>query len=348
MKIFTRVLFFLSYLLLLTTCDKFDIQVNEAIAITDYDPVHETKKKNILHLLDTVAHSDQLLIGQNIGHADGSLTYEFYSDLPQQPSVLALDLGYNELIVDNQQLIETIIQHSDKGGLVTISTHMPNPFNQKNVHNKAAFDLNELLNTETAAHQNFQQLLLNIGNFFQLLKNQEVIVLFRPFHEMNGGWFWWGNDKNWASKEAFVAMWKYTHDYLQNQRQLDNLLWVYAPNFQEKRTQKSVLHYYPGEDYVDIVALDYYADDLTQIDTNNSLSDLQKLGKPIGIAEIGNKTLRNGQFDNLTYLGLNEWVGVSYFVAWHSYPNNKIAIRDCQNAAELMNHRWIIDLSELE
>ena len=61
------------------------------------------------------------------------------------------------------------------------------------------------------------------------LKEAGVVVIWRPFHEMNGDWFWWG-----AKPPAeFVKVWRHMFDYFTNTKQLDNLLWAYGPNHRE-------------------------------------------------------------------------------------------------------------------
>jgi len=337
-----------SALLISISCQKIKIEDIPAQAITDFNPQNTVQKENILNYLDWVESQDQLLVGQNIGHADGSLDFSLYQDLEYQPAILGFDLGYDDLNVSNSALTSLIKEHAQAKGLVTISTHMPNPFNRKPVDNKNKVDLETLYAGKETQKERFDQILVNIGNFLQELKEEEITVLFRPLHEMNGGWFWWGNDKEWPQSDHFVRLWQYVHDYLEVDRQLDNLLWVYAPNFQEKAEQKSALHYYPGDDFVDIVALDYYWDDLSKINDFQSLDLLKTLDKPIGLAEIGSKSIRDGSFDNLTYLGLKDLGGISYFVAWHSYPDNDLALKDNQNANAILDHNTTINLDEVD
>jgi len=335
------------FLVTIIGCNKVKINENEELAITDFNIENTINKSKILNYLDFVQNQNLLLVGQNIGHADGSLEYGQYDNLVIKPSILGVDLGYDDLDVQDDYLLDVLKSHWNEGGLITLSTHMPNPFNLKPIDNKNKVNLNELYGSQTKAKERFDQMLINLGNFIQLLKNEEIVVLLRPFHEMNGGWFWWGNDKEWPEQNDFIAMWKYVHEYLENDRQLDNILWVYSPNFQESAEQKSVIYYYPGDNYVDIVALDYYSDNLDQINQNQSLDLLKTLNKPIGIAEIGSKSIRDGSFDNLNYLGLKNLEGISYFLVWHSYPKNKVSLFDNLNHQQLLSDSSIISLDEI-
>ena len=83
------------------------------------------------------------------------------------------------------------------------------------------------------------------------LQDAGVVVLWRPFHEMNGDWFWWGG----KNPEAFINVWRHMFDYFTKTRGLNNLLWVYGPNHGKKTAA-----YYAGDGYTDVVGLDAYTD----------------------------------------------------------------------------------------
>ncbi|MEL7160973.1 MAG: glycosyl hydrolase, partial [Bacteroidota bacterium] len=81
-------------------------------------------------------------------------------------------------------------------------------------------------------------------------------IIFRPFHEHTGHWFWWG--KPHASREEYVALWRFTVHYLHEEKGLNNLLWCYSPDIIE--SAEHYLDYYPGDNYVDVLGLDDYHD----------------------------------------------------------------------------------------
>ena len=74
-------------------------------------------------------------------------------------------------------------------------------------------------------------------------------VIFRPFHEMNGDWFWWG--KPWCTTGEYKAMYRLTVDYIRNEG-VKNLLFAWSPD------AISGFEFYPGDDYVDILGMDIY------------------------------------------------------------------------------------------
>jgi len=77
------------------------------------------------------------------------------------------------------------------------------------------------------------------------LANEDIPVLWRPLHEASGGWFWWGAH----GAENYKTLWKLLYDRLTNVHQLNNLIWVY---------NGQAADWYPGDEYVDIIAEDNY------------------------------------------------------------------------------------------
>jgi mannan endo-1,4-beta-mannosidase len=81
------------------------------------------------------------------------------------------------------------------------------------------------------------------------LQKEKIPVIFRPYHEMNGGWFWWGGDA-----ERFKALWAITFNRFVNYHGLHNLLWAWNPD----KPHEGVEAYFPGHDTVDLLGTDIY------------------------------------------------------------------------------------------
>jgi mannan endo-1,4-beta-mannosidase len=115
--------------------------------------------------------------------------------------------------------------------------------------------------------------------YLQQLKNAGVPVLFRPLHEMNESWNWWGNR---PGANGSARLYQITRDYLSG-KGLDNLIWVW--NVQDNPAG-GWSNYYPGNQYVDVVSLDVW------YKSHPSSADYQQMRsiagtKPMAIAEIG-------------------------------------------------------------
>lgn len=112
-----------------------------------------------------------------------------------------------------------------------------------------------------AAHRAYLDKLDSFAEFTRGLKIEDsdtelVPLLFRPFHEHTGDWFWWGNKH--CTVDEYRALWRFTVHYLRDQKQMHNLIWVYSPD--RFRNKAHYLERYPGDDYVDVLGLDNYHD----------------------------------------------------------------------------------------
>ncbi len=116
------------------------------------------------------------------------------------------------------------------------------------------------------------------------LQEAGVPVLWRPYHEMNGAWFWWGNK---PGDNGFKRLWIMTYEYFTAQG-LNNLLWVWDANAPRVKENDDALAYelfYPGNEYVDVLAADIYGWDYKQ-SHHDQLVELGG-GKPIAMGELG-------------------------------------------------------------
>ena len=91
----------------------------------------------------------------------------------------------------------------------------------------------------------FTEDLKNAAAYLKLLRDADIPVLWRPFHEAAGGWFWWGKDA-----ASFKSLWIAMFNYFKTEG-LDNLIWVWT-------TEGNDANWYPGDQYVDIVGRDVY------------------------------------------------------------------------------------------
>ena len=164
------------------------------------------------------------------------------------------------------------------GGLVTISWHAANPANAQGggLRDKGV-KIADLLADGTPAHQRWMESLDRVAAGLQELQAEGVVVLWRPLHEMNGGWFWWG-----AQDPAdFIKVWQHMFDYFTHTKGLHNLIWVYSPN-----KGAHVADYYAGDAAVDLVGLDCYTDFIDPPHIQG-YPEVAKLNKPVGFTEYG-------------------------------------------------------------
>ena len=120
-----------------------------------------------------------------------------------------------------------------------------------------------------------------IAWFLKQLKYAAVPVLWRPCHEMNGTWFWWGQKKG---DDGYKKLWQMMFDRLVNFHGLNNLVWVYKTN-EFKDGVDTHGTYYPGDNFVDILATDVYTEGFDQVNYDQILELAGD--KPIALGEVG-------------------------------------------------------------
>jgi mannan endo-1,4-beta-mannosidase len=164
-----------------------------------------------------------------------------------------------DLLDISDDLRRHIVAAHERGGVNTISWHMPNP-----VTGGPYTDTTPALATILPGgedHSAFVALLDRAADFMDSLRDSQgrrIPIIFRPFHEHNGYWFWWGLQHGTAAD--FAAVFRFTVDYLVEVRGLDSLIIAYSPDATPVWQPFLPFVGYPGDDVVDIVGLDMYGD----------------------------------------------------------------------------------------
>lgn len=229
------------------------------------------------------------------------------------------------------------IAHWRNGGLVTVGVHLYNPANPKRggLRDKGV-DLRDLLRPG-ATHDAWMIELDTLAAGLQELKDAGVVVLWRPFHEMNGGWFWWG-----AQPPAeFVKVWRHMFDYFSKTKKLDNLLWVYGPNQQDDADK-----YYPGDEYADIIGLDAYTNDIDP-EHIRGYEALALRPKPFGFTEYGPHGAEKppGDYDYRRFIAgvQKHFPRTVFFMCW----NEKWSLASNQHVREMLDNPLVVNREDL-
>ena len=109
-------------------------------------------------------------------------------------------------------------------------------------------------------HEWYKKKLDKVASVVSNLKgaNGELIpIIFRPFHEFDGSWFWWG--ANFCTPEEYKTAYQFTVTYLKTTKGIHNILYAFSPD-NSYTTQTNYLSRYPGDAYVDILGMDNYGD----------------------------------------------------------------------------------------
>ena len=233
---------------------------------------------------------------------------------------------------------QVAIEYWKQGGLVTVMAHMYNPANPKGGGLRdTGVILAELLEEGTDTNRRWKEQLDLMAGGLQELKAAGVVVLWRPFHEMNGGWFWWGA----KDPDTFIRVWRHMFDDFTKTRKLDNLLWVYGPNHGQNTAK-----YYAGDRFVDLIGLDAYTD-FVDPEHIKGYEEIVALPKPFGFTEYGPYGSRNppGDYDYRRFLaGLEQhFPKTCFFMSW----NAKWSLATNQFTRELLDHPSVLNREDL-
>ena len=218
----------------------------------------------------------------------------------------------------------------------------------------ADIDLEKLIDPAEPIHRVWRRKLDRIADALLELQAAGVVVLFKPMQEANGHWFWWGTMSHDRDPAPFVNAYRDMVRYFTVERGLNNLLWMYAPNRNERLHMgiKDQMWVYPGDDVVDLVTPTTYNDDGDVYDYDTFLAT----GKPLAMAEMGPHHEDNdGSFDNRTIIRRldKDYPAMAFWISWEDWHNGDgtntyMSLVGNDHANELMNDPRIISREKID
>ena len=196
-------------------------------------------------------------------------------------------------VEENKGTVETALQwaranrpHSENGagyvdgGILTFTFHWFSPIGgrDKSFYTEHTdFDAAKILQEGTPERAAFYHDMDVIAGILQKFQQEHIPILWRPFHESYGTWFWWGAKGAEVARELYRLMF----DYYTNEKDLHNLLWVWNSDIEEA---------YPGDEYVDVVSMDVYLPEYQATDYADAYEKLVAAtshDKVAALAEVG-------------------------------------------------------------
>lgn len=298
----------------------------------------------------------RLLSGQNVGHGPevtaGYTTWvvNLHRDTGKWVGVVGADYALGSLDDKWFASVNAIVtQHWQAGGLVTLCLcSLNNPVTGGDHNDRSFHDLQAMATPGTSANAQWLVMLDRVAGALATLRDAGVVVLWRPLHEMNlPNSAWWADEP----PASYVALWRQMHHYLSVDKGLDNLLWVYAPNgVAYDNGTKPPADYYPGDDVVDVVGLDWYSDEPTKIGAGGYDTLIVK-GKPFGFTEFGPDIAKSTTAHDLPVLldGLRvNAPRAAFFWAWQSYGGHQMALVSHKNAKSALEHDSVMNCDDLD
>lgn len=304
---------------------------DKTLTMTDSQATDSAKA--LYAYLQGLTESDQVLFGHQ-NDVSRSVSGKELGDVKDVTGSVSGIFGIDSLSLfgseaggtDAKTALDNSIKYSkdaaEKGAIVTLSAHMPNFTNAKITKNEDGTynffncDFNESKDTSGDSlkkilpggekNEVYKAYLDTIAKYANELQKANIPVIFRPFHENTGSWFWWGSAN---TAESYKSLYAYTRDYLESQG-VHNMLYVYSPNG-PLESEEDYMKAYPGDAYVDILAFDYYNDFNTypasadtsffdNLDKTCSVvsSVAKKHDKLAAISETGTRVMKKDGSDN--------------------------------------------------
>lgn len=317
--------------------------LNSDFSLCNTNSSKETKA--VMNYLKSI-YSKGILTAQHTSAASGPEIDYIFNVTGKYPAIRGFDLlSYSSAtetkaasvaaiseINNNKGTVEEIIRWYEKGGLPIICWHWFSPLKGRDKSfytDFTDFNLEKALISDTEENKALLADIDEIARQLIILKDKNIPVLWRPLHEADGGWFWWGSKGPEAYKKLYYLIFeRYTKIF-----NLNNLIWVW--NAPKKG-------WYPGDDYVDIASIDVYgpAGNYGPVKSAASYTlELTNSKKPIALAE-------NGPIPDPDILIETETPWLWYMPWWGMHALDGIH-NSKEHLRKVYNHPYTIKLNDL-
>jgi mannan endo-1,4-beta-mannosidase len=184
------------------------------------------------------------------------------------PAVIGVDFsglsGRPDSLIEKEKasLRKTIADTYNRGSVTTVAWHFNNPVSKTNFYwndSTAAPAVKNII-PGGSHHDKYKSILQTIAGLIKSIKGEDgklVPLIFRPYHEFDGDWFWWG--KAHCTTDEFKALWRFTVSYLRDSLGVHNFIYAFSPD-NRFATEEQYLERYPGDGWVDMLGVDNYGD----------------------------------------------------------------------------------------
>ncbi len=244
--------------------------------------------------------TDNYAVGTHLcGSLDVARAIErFKTATGKTPAFLDFDMHSLPFLTpsDVAKAIDELCKFAQKGGFIALTAHWLTPqINIKDAvmrgannsrYNLTKAEFLQIFEDGTELNTNFKDELDIDALFIKKFEKSGVPVIMRPLHEINGGWFWWQMYlKNGITGKDASDLFKFVHDYFENEWNLKNILWEFNPSLMFAKEDAAKC--YPGNDYVDILSLDWYLKEGNYTEFYNELQNAAGKDMPFAVAEFG-------------------------------------------------------------
>lgn len=295
---------------LLDACTNFEIKA-KAVALNVYDK-NLTKEARYLYVNFESLQRKALIFGMHdatgygVGWSGDDNRSDIKSVCGDYPGLFAEDINKVERDWEVSRMKYRLTTAYNNGAVISLCWHQYDPDNR----GFYAADCNNERIVSTiipggSRHAEYKLKLKKIAMFLKSLrgKNGETIpVIFRPYHEHYGDWFWWGPAT--TSTAEYNTIWRFTADYLRDSLNVHNLLYAISPSLDQVGSGTQYYNIFPGDAYVDVFGTDFYFNDnITSSDKivfSSRIRNLAGLSKDknkiTALTEVGEEGLKTADF----------------------------------------------------
>lgn len=183
-------------------------------------------------------------------------------------------------VYENKDTLEEAWEWAEKKGLITFTWHWFSPIGgaDKSFYARNTdYDASKALTQGTEENKAFISDMDHMAEILKRFRDKHIPIIWRPFHEADGSWFWWGSH----GSEVAKGLYRFMYDRYTNYHKLDNLIWVW--NSPQKEG-------YVGDDVCDVISRDLYTAAHQHTDLAESYKELIQItpaNKIVAIGEIG-------------------------------------------------------------
>lgn len=317
-------------------CVTFESKViTESVGIIDSDATRETRY--LYTNLKKIA-SDYMIFGMHdvTGYGVGWSGDDDRSDVKDvcgsYPAMYGEDMNKIARNVDVERVRYRVISAYNRGGITTFSWHQYDPedrgFYDDDVNNE---NIVASILPGGKYHTNYKEKLYRIASFLKSLRGpngENIPIIFRPYHEHTGGWFWWGAGD--CTESQYIAIWQFTVTYLRDSLNVHNLLYALSPAGQYIVSKEDYYTIFPGADYIDIFGVDdYFTENIPESEKQTYLNMLKSCveaandnDKIVALTEMGQESLTTADFYTNVLLDIvkndNVAINISYAMTWRN------------------------------
>ena len=256
------------------------------------NPHASPEARALLAYLDSISGTATIAGQHNYPNAGARWTDMAYDLTAKYPGLFGGDFGFSggedkDSVLSRPAMIEEVKRQYRNGAVITLTWHEVRPTDDEPVtfHDSVQGQLTdaewkELLTPGSPLNNRWCAQVDVVAGYLRQLRDAHVPVLYRPYHEMNGNWFWWGGR---PGKDGSAALYRQLYDRFVNVHHLDNLIWVWNVNAPGGNAS-SITEYYPGDQFADLATMDIYGE-FKQEYYDSMVA--QAGGKPIALAEVG-------------------------------------------------------------